>query len=156
MRRPRPTGGPSCQKQRAILVSELRRFCMHWCCVFQVDVVDPPFPRPVGHWWFGCKSDSSAGNDGWFLSGSSYPGLTGAEVGDTVQRSSRGDDADLHNSDVGDLILDAGEEDQQIHNVAKVLLPAATSAYYWLRQLLRGLTDLSVRSNSNIELIDLS
>lgn len=120
-------------------------------------MVNPSFPRPVGYWWFGCKSESSsAGNDGWFLNGGAYPGLTGAEVGDTVQRSSRGDDADPHNSDVGDLILDAGEEDQQIHNVVKVLLPAATSAFYWLRQLLRGLTDLSVRSNSNTEWVDLS
>jgi hypothetical protein len=128
---------------------------MHWCYAFQVDTADPPFPRPAGSWWFGCKPDSTTGNDRWFLSGSSYPGLSGAEVGDTAQRSSRGDDADLHNSDVDDLILDAGEEDQQFHNVAKVLLPAATSAYYWLRQLLRGLTDLSVRSNSNTEWIDL-
>jgi len=124
--------------------------------VFQVDTADPPFPRPAGYWWFGCKSDSSSGNNGWFLTGSAYPGLSGSVVGDTAQRSSRGDDADLHNTDVGDLILDAGEEDQQINNVAKALLPAATSAFYWLRQLLRGLTDLSVRSNSNTEWIDLS
>jgi len=129
---------------------------MHWRYVFQVDKAEPPFPRPAGYWWFGCKSSSSAGNNGWFLSGSSYPGLSGSVAGDTAQRSSRGDDADLHNTDVGDLILDAGEEDQQIHNVAKALLPAATSAFYWLRQLLRGLTDLSVRSNSNTEWLDLS
>lgn len=76
---------------------------------FSVDTADPPFPRPSGSWWFGCKSDSNAGNDGWFLSGSAYPGLSGAEVGDTAQRSSRGDDADLHNSDVDDLILDAAD-----------------------------------------------
>ena len=141
---------------RTVLVSEQWRFFTHRCYVFQVDTADPPFPRSAGYWWFGCTSDTNAGNNGWFLSGSSFPGLSGAEVGNTPQRSSGGDDADLHNSDVDDLILDAGEEDQQIHNVANFLLPSATSAFYWLRQLLTRLTDLSVRSNSNTEWTDLS
>lgn len=116
--------------------------------VFQVDTADPAFPRPAGFWWFGCKSASSGGNKGWFLTGSSYPGLSGAEVGDTTRRSSRGDDPDLHNSDVDDLILDAGEERQHLQSVAKALLPAATSAFYWLRQMVIGLTDLSGRRNT--------
>jgi hypothetical protein len=25
----------------------------------QVDSADPPFPRPTGHWWFGCKNSPS-------------------------------------------------------------------------------------------------
>lgn len=124
--------------------------------MLQVDTADPPFPRPAGYWWFGCKSDSSgtSGVKGWFLSGSSFPGLSGAEVGDTSRRPYRGDDPDLHNSDVDDLILDAGEEGQRPHDVAKALLPSAMSAFYWLSQLLRGLTDLIVRSNSDTEWID--
>jgi hypothetical protein len=55
---------------------------------------------------------------------------------------------------VDDLILDAGEERQYLQSVAKTLLPAATSAFYWLRQLVIGLTDLSDRGNSNIEWIE--
>ena len=26
----------------------------------QVDEADPPYPRPAGYWWFGCKSQSSS------------------------------------------------------------------------------------------------
>jgi hypothetical protein len=121
--------------------------------VFQVDTADPAFPRPAGFWWFGCKSASSGGNKGWFLTGSSYPGLSGAEVGDTARRSSGGDDADLHSSDVDDLILDAGEEGRHLQSAVRALLSAATSASYWLRQLVIGLTDLSGRGNSNTEWI---
>jgi len=29
---------------------------------FQVDTADPPFPRPVGYWWFGCTSQERAGS----------------------------------------------------------------------------------------------
>ncbi|XP_021941825.1 matrix metalloproteinase-16 isoform X3 [Zootermopsis nevadensis] len=78
---------------------------------FSVDTADPAFPRPAGYWWFGCKAESSGKSDGkgWFLTGSSYPGLSGAEVGDTSRTSYRGDDADPHSSDVDDLILDAGK-----------------------------------------------
>lgn len=114
-----------------------------------MDTADPAFPRPAGYWWFGCKAESSgnSGNKGWFLSGSSYPGLSGAEVGDTAQRSSRRDDADPHSSDVDDLILDAGEEGQRLHDVANALLPA----FFWLRQLLGGLIDFGIRSNGNNE-----
>lgn len=124
--------------------------------MFQVDTADPAFPRPAGYWWFGCKAESSGKSDGkgWFLTGSSYPGLSGAEVGDTSRTSYRGDDADPHSSDVDDLILDAGEEGQRLHDLAKALLPTATSTFYWLSQLLRGLTDLSVGSNSDTEWID--
>ncbi|XP_069668849.1 stromelysin-3 isoform X2 [Periplaneta americana] len=76
---------------------------------FSVDSADPAFPRAAGPWWFGCKAESSgSGNKGWFLAGSLYPGLSGAEVGDTARRPSRGDDADPHNTDVDDIILDAG------------------------------------------------
>lgn len=28
----------------------------------QVDQVDPPFPRPTAHWWFGCKNTPSSFN----------------------------------------------------------------------------------------------
>lgn len=27
---------------------------------FAVDAADPPFPRPVGHWWFGCSPKSTS------------------------------------------------------------------------------------------------
>jgi len=27
---------------------------------FRVDDADPPYPRPAGYWWFGCKSQSSS------------------------------------------------------------------------------------------------
>lgn len=26
---------------------------------FRIDTADPPFPRPVGYWWFGCSASSS-------------------------------------------------------------------------------------------------
>ncbi|XP_055530959.1 matrix metalloproteinase-14 isoform X2 [Wyeomyia smithii] len=29
---------------------------------FSVDVSDPPFPRPVAHWWYGCKNTPSTFN----------------------------------------------------------------------------------------------
>ncbi|PSN48124.1 hypothetical protein C0J52_05812 [Blattella germanica] len=120
---------------------------------FSVDTADPKFPRAAGYWWFGCKAESNggAGNKGWFLSGS-YPGLSEVPVGDSGRRtSSIGDEVDSQNSDVDDLILDAGEE---TNKVAKALLPAAKSAYFWLQKLLKGLTDLSIKPNRNSEWID--
>ena len=111
-----------------------------------MDTADPAFPRPAGYWWFGCKAESKGGNPGnnaWFLSGP-YPGLSGGSVGDTSRGSSLGDDNDSHSSDVDDLILDAGE---QTNEVAKSLLPAAKSAYYWLCQVIKGLTDIKTTPN---------
>ncbi|XP_073984475.1 matrix metalloproteinase 1 isoform X2 [Rhodnius prolixus] len=28
---------------------------------FSVDIADPPFPRPAGYWWFGCRSETKGG-----------------------------------------------------------------------------------------------
>lgn len=30
--------------------------------MFKVDAADPPFPRAMGPWWFGCGTSSKGGN----------------------------------------------------------------------------------------------
>lgn len=55
----------------------------------KVDAVDPPFPRPTAHWWFGCKNTPSSFNT----------------LGNVVE-----EEDPLNSVDVGDLVmLDSGE-----------------------------------------------
>ena len=84
-----------------------------------MDFADPPFPRSVSYWWFGCNSESNGGNhdnNGWFLSGS-YPGLSEVSDGDGSQIHSLRVQTDPLRSDVDDLILDAGEKSNKVENL---------------------------------------
>lgn len=66
----------------------------------QVDVADPPFPRNAGYWWFGCRAENK-GHHQEITASPSVQKPTWLEV--------RRDHNGNQNSDVGDLILDAGE-----------------------------------------------
>ncbi|XP_011311133.1 matrix metalloproteinase-14 isoform X2 [Fopius arisanus] len=71
---------------------------------FSVDIADPAFPRATAYWWFGCRSASrgTLGNIQWK---NTYPYRSGnlEEHGD-----------DLNHDDVDDIVLDAGETDEQL------------------------------------------
>lgn len=59
---------------------------------FQVDAADPPFPRPLAHWWFGCKNVPASF------------GSLGNVIADPEHSYSSHDDID------GDFLMDAGGE----------------------------------------------
>lgn len=66
----------------------------------QVDTADPPFPRNAGYWWFGCRAENK-GHRQEVTAASSVLKPTWLEV----RRDHKGN----QNTDVGDLMLDAGE-----------------------------------------------
>lgn len=68
---------------------------------FQVDVADPPFPRNAGYWWFGCRAENK-GHHQEVTAASSVLKPTWLEV--------RRDRDGNQNTDVGDLMLDAGND----------------------------------------------
>ncbi|XP_055700592.1 matrix metalloproteinase-2 isoform X4 [Phlebotomus papatasi] len=57
---------------------------------FSVDAADPPFPRPLAHWWFGCKNVPASF------------GSLGNVIADPEHSYSSHDDID------GDFLMDAG------------------------------------------------
>jgi len=57
---------------------------------FMVDSADPPFPRPAGYWWFGCRAETKG----------SYTGTV------SVRHEARHRD---NSDDVGDIILDGDD-----------------------------------------------
>lgn len=69
-----------------------------------MDNADPPFPRSAGYWWFGCRSatkgGSSTGNDDDNTRSFFFPRQWFSEQRDESKLK--------HDSDVDDLILDAG------------------------------------------------
>lgn len=72
---------------------------------FQIDTADPPFPRNAGYWWFGCRAE----NKGHHQEVTASPSVlrpTWLEI----TRDHKGN----QNTDVGDLIMDAGERDLNI------------------------------------------
>lgn len=68
----------------------------------QVDNADPPFPRSAGYWWFGCRSETKGSTTGNQDNTRSFffPQLWFSEQRDEAKHK--------HDSDVDDLILDAG------------------------------------------------
>ncbi|XP_053689542.1 stromelysin-3 [Sabethes cyaneus] len=61
---------------------------------FAIDESDPPFPRPVAHWWYGCKNTPST-----FNTLGNVKAIKNDDVG--------------HDNDADDLILDAAETDER-------------------------------------------
>ncbi|XP_043520262.1 matrix metalloproteinase-14-like isoform X4 [Frieseomelitta varia] len=80
---------------------------------FSVDVADPAFPRSTAYWWFGCRSANKGtlGNVQWLRENpeDTFPhdGILEPDDGDSVENDDR-------RGDVGDIILDAGETDEQL------------------------------------------
>ncbi|XP_033320869.2 matrix metalloproteinase-14 isoform X1 [Megalopta genalis] len=79
---------------------------------FSVDVADPAFPRSTAYWWFGCRSANKGtlGNVQWLRENpeDSFP-----HAGILVPDDGDFDDTDRY-GDVGDIMLDAGETDEQL------------------------------------------
>lgn len=71
-----------------------------------MDSADPPFPRAAGYWWFGCRSETKGSVAGKDLHSSSSVDLY-SELKDEAHNRQYSD------SDVDDLILDAGEAQPQ-------------------------------------------
>ncbi|KAL1140593.1 hypothetical protein AAG570_000523 [Ranatra chinensis] len=76
---------------------------------FSVDPADPPFPRPAGYWWFGCRAQSKGGITGE----TNQDGVdddNGVRLWNSERRQgiSRNDD-----NDITDIILDGGESIEQ-------------------------------------------
>jgi len=69
--------------------------------IFQVDTADPPFPRNAGYWWFGCRAE----NKGHRQEVTAAPSIL-RPTWMEVRRDHKGN----QNTDVGDLIMDAGED----------------------------------------------
>ncbi|KAK9503723.1 hypothetical protein O3M35_010224 [Rhynocoris fuscipes] len=62
---------------------------------FSVDIADPPFPRPAGYWWFGCRSETKGGFTDSPAEGNSNDGRKNADEDDydqPVPRTPRRDD----------------------------------------------------------------
>ncbi|KZC09460.1 Matrix metalloproteinase-14 [Dufourea novaeangliae] len=84
-----------------------------------VDVADPAFPRSTAYWWFGCRSANKGtlGNVQWLRENpeDSFPhaGILDSTGGDFNGHDGDDDDNDEY-GDVGDIILDAGETDEQL------------------------------------------
>ncbi|XP_071455412.1 matrix metalloproteinase-14 isoform X2 [Hetaerina americana] len=57
--------------------------------MFMVDPADPPFPRPAGYWWFGCRSASKG-----------HFGITGEGVGNRESRERDGSNAAAHDNNL--------------------------------------------------------
>ncbi|KAJ9601220.1 hypothetical protein L9F63_000615, partial [Diploptera punctata] len=72
---------------------------------FAVDAADPPFPRPVSYWWFGCKDEA---------------------LDSLVRR--RGDDLDSRESDVDDLMLDADDARNTPHDTLSAMAKDSAGA----------------------------
>jgi len=87
-----------------INVNKLSKFstCLYqsFVSISQVDIADPPFPRNAGYWWFGCRAENK-GHRQEVTAAPSVLRPTWLEV----RRDHKGN----QNTDVGDLILDAGE-----------------------------------------------
>lgn len=68
-----------------------------------MDTADPPFPRNAGYWWFGCRAES--------MHDSKHK--TDQEGSATEYRPSlldlRNEQNLNQNTDVGDLLMDAGK-----------------------------------------------
>ncbi|XP_003491150.1 matrix metalloproteinase-14 isoform X1 [Bombus vosnesenskii] len=77
---------------------------------FSVDVADPAFPRATAYWWFGCRSANKGtlGNVQWLHENPEdifpHAGILTPDDGDH----------DSDDDEVGDIILDAGETDEQL------------------------------------------
>jgi len=69
--------------------------------ISQVDTADPPFPRNAGYWWFGCRAE----NKGHRQEVTAAPSIL-RPTWMEVRRDHKGN----QNTDVGDLIMDAGED----------------------------------------------
>jgi len=69
--------------------------------ISQVDTADPPFPRNAGYWWFGCRAENKghSGKDATVAASELKPTWS------DVKRDHKGN----QNTDVGDMIMDAGE-----------------------------------------------
>lgn len=69
-----------------------------------MDSADPPFPRPAGYWWFGCRAETK----GYLKSSDNvdrfHSHLLGSEL--HSEASYRGSSK----TDVDDLIMDGGED----------------------------------------------
>lgn len=65
-----------------------------------MDTADPPFPRNAGYWWFGCRAENK-GNGQDVAAMHSVPIPTWLDV--------RKDHKVTQNTDVGDMIMDAGK-----------------------------------------------
>nr|CAD7458499.1 unnamed protein product [Timema tahoe] len=90
---------------------------------FAVDTADPAFPRSAGHWWFGCTTQTSGTYKPGNRPGFSWYTHSGEDEGAAaVDNNEQRDRADSHDSDVDDLILDAGRTSHG----------AAVSNPYWL------------------------
>ncbi|CAG2058859.1 unnamed protein product, partial [Timema podura] len=90
---------------------------------FAVDTADPAFPRSAGHWWFGCTTQTSGTYKPGNRPGFSWYTHSGEDEGAVaVDNNEQRDRADSHDSDVDDLILDAGRTSHG----------AAVSNPYWL------------------------
>lgn len=64
-----------------------------------MDTANPPFPRPVAYWWYGCHNTPA----------------TFSSLGMLVDAQPKTNDSD----DVGDLVFDAGEwnrPDRTVHS----------------------------------------
>lgn len=106
-RRPDPAGGAAARLTRDAAVGYDE---YDWCwsrfgffSVFlQIDTADPPFPRNAGYWWFGCRAENKGGNNQEEVT--ALPSVlrpTWLEI--------KRDHGGNQNTDVGDLIMDAGE-----------------------------------------------
>ncbi|CAA9999914.1 unnamed protein product [Nesidiocoris tenuis] len=77
---------------------------------FSVDTADPPFPRPAGYWWFGCKSETSGRRTTGELN--QHPEQDDAEVeGGRWASERRRSGSRVRDDDITDLIMDGGEFD---------------------------------------------
>lgn len=75
-------------------------------CRVQVDSADPPFPRPAGYWWFGCRAETKG----------SYTSKGDLDSAHT-HLSERQDESRHKVSavvDVDDIVLDGGEDSLQL------------------------------------------
>uniref|UniRef100_A0A0A9Z365 Matrix metalloproteinase-14 n=2 Tax=Lygus hesperus TaxID=30085 RepID=A0A0A9Z365_LYGHE len=72
---------------------------------FSVDVADPPFPRPAGYWWFGCKSETAGG----MTTGEHQEdGTDGGRPWPSERRHSS-----YRDDDIDDIIMDGGEFEEK-------------------------------------------
>ncbi|XP_043202429.1 matrix metalloproteinase-2-like isoform X1 [Amphibalanus amphitrite] len=78
---------------------------------FQVDEADPPYPRPAGYWWFGCKSQSSSLRTGL----DAGTGMSRGGVSFSQRRTGAGPSAD------DDVVMAFGDENvpDQARNTAR-------------------------------------
>nr|CAD7403544.1 unnamed protein product [Timema cristinae] len=99
---------------------------------FAVDTADPAFPRSAGHWWFGCTTQTSGTYKPGNRPGFSWYTHSGEDEGAAaVDNNEQRDRADSHDSDVDDLILDAGTRCGD--NIPPIVAGGITSHYLGTR-----------------------